>query len=221
MDAGLDSPPSQIERVVRATEARIVIRNRWYRHRVVWGACGLAVGLCAGVLWQQALMPQRVEARSTSVPSTWYEPVYAPIEDALQTRRGKPVAQVTRDAKPQPLTKAQSPDPIVLRELPSLPSVLPSELKVAPITPYMPSTPITPAKQVEQEPKAEDLERKARDREIRERIATLRVQREELLKSFYEDAIPVKHVDEDIARAEKELTELHADRGLSSKATNG
>jgi hypothetical protein len=53
---------------------------------------------------------------------------------------------------------------------------------------------------------------------VEERIVGLKLRRDELLATYYEDAVPVRHVDEDLANAVAELEQLRAYRVPEGRA---
>jgi hypothetical protein len=219
MDAGQESnsQPSAIERAVLAAENRVPIRRRWYQHRGVWGFCGICIGLAAGVPIGQLVPGQKqVVYQSVPVPvsnsaaqqMTRVEPKMAPkVEPKIAKKDG-----VQSDASE-----------ILNQQMPAIPADLPrmpmpsSEFRELPrtigdVSAVQPEIEVAPIEKptVKAAPSPQEEANKRKRKELIERIATLQAQKDELLKSFYEDAIPVKHLTEDIAKAEAELKEVGA-----------
>ncbi|MEZ0326762.1 MAG: hypothetical protein ACAH95_12745 [Fimbriimonas sp.] len=209
MESGQE--PSAIERAVLASERRRVVRARWYHHRALWGACGICIGLVGGVGLAKLNEPDNTPpfVASTSAPQTLSDltlkPQFPKIEKMPETQPPK-----KDTGKAAQILNAQM--PIATPDYPRMP--MPAEFReirgsLAP-APVQPEVEVRPVEKAAVVPPAEDETKKQRAKEIRDRILSLQAQKDELLKSFYEDAIPVKHIDEDIAKAVAELKELDA-----------
>jgi hypothetical protein len=215
MDAGQNS--SGLEQAVLAAERKVYVRSPWYNHRVAWGVIGLLVGLAAGPLYQGVLAPEKVSARE---PQSQIEPAaHFAAQRLISDLQPKSVPQdketekveAKHDRLAQAVKEFRGDVPFVSRDLEALPAVMPSPSLRGPISvaPYQPDINVEELKRTppasQPKPTISDIERSRKVDGIKAQIASLKAQRDELLKSFYEDAIPVKHVDEDIAKAELEL----------------
>ncbi len=101
--------------------------------------------------------------------------------------------------------------PLVSADFPRMPAVMPTgfrelsgDLSARPVEPEII---VTPVPKVQAAP-TEDETKRRRSQQLRDKIVALQAQKDELLKTFYEDAIPVRHVTEDLAKAEAELQAL-------------
>jgi hypothetical protein len=219
MDAGHNS--SRLEQAVLAAERRVVTRSPWYNHRAIWGAIGVAIGLAASPLYQQVLTPEKVSAREPgpAYNGEAHSAAQRLIQDLKLSAEADPKPEEPAEAAKvdklkQVIKEIRGDVPYVPHDLQALPAVMPNAtlrgpLSVAPYHVEIPEIQARPLKAPEaKQPSHEDLEVKRKVEALQSQITNLKSQREELLKSFYEDAIPVKHVDEDIAQAESEIKAL-------------
>ncbi len=207
MDSGQET--SAIERAVLASERRRYKRTHWYHHRALWGACGLCLGLVGGVGVAKSMEPDNTSPYlGVNVPSSSAPQSMAQLKPEVPSFEKMPAEKLAEKQKPGArLLNTDLPIPVAdYRAMP-----MPSEFreiggKIAPQR-FEPEIQVTPLKPEPKAPAVEDGKTR-RAEELHNRIASLQTQRDELLKSFYEDAVPVKHLDEDIAKARAELKAL-------------
>lgn len=214
MDAGHE--PGAIERAVLAAERRVYRKKAWYKQPPVWGSCGMVIGFAAGVLWQQVLLPEHAEAKSAPYVASAPQKLVGETVLKPETPRAaipekpadQPAKPIVSDKQLSEFVKAAD-FPVLPRPARELSGSL-SGLPTLPDVQVAPAQPQLEAKVPERKIDPESELKKAKVKALSERIVKMRLDREELLKTFYEDAVPVKHLDEDIAAAEAEMKSLQA-----------